>query len=199
MMVRAINSSSSAKGKNFEIILLDHGLYQTLSPSFTTLYAHLWNSIIQRDLPSLQRYSVLLGGTDDTYKLISSILTGIPYDTPNQPLKNVDIAYYLPKVSSLLANVPRELMFLFKAQDLLKLVYRDLGLELKDHVKQYLIIWKYCHATIKMECKQAAREKSGLVNRWWAYVLFWCWDIKMFLKIRLAYWHAALMKNKIEV
>jgi aarF domain-containing kinase len=44
-------------GAEFEIVLLDHGLYRDLSPSFRLDYAQMWMSILQGDEKGIEHFS----------------------------------------------------------------------------------------------------------------------------------------------
>lgn len=153
LMIRA-----SQNKKGFEVILLDHGLYRHLSEDFRFLYAKLWLSIIEKNTEKIREYSFLMGGTDATYKLITGILTGNswasfqPSDVsePSAGQKKDMSARFIslvPDIAHLLSQVPRELIFLFKTQDLLKLVHQDLGAT-QDQKVQYLIMARYCSEVI---------------------------------------------------
>ncbi|KAJ3158162.1 putative aarF domain-containing protein kinase 1 [Geranomyces michiganensis] len=86
---------------NFQIVLLDHGLYRQLKPSFRLDYAHLWSAILAGDEAGILDYSYRLftaGGrraadgveeTDavtttrdgiDYHRLFASMLTGRSWD-----------------------------------------------------------------------------------------------------------------------
>ncbi|KAJ9059639.1 hypothetical protein DSO57_1039456 [Entomophthora muscae] len=151
LMIRASDNK-----EGFEVILLDHGLYRHLSEDFRFLYAKLWLSIIEKNTEKIREYSFLLGGTDATYKLITGILTGNswssiqPSDADQSTGKKDMSARFIslvPDIAHLLSQVPRELIFLFKTQDLLKLVHQDLGAT-QDQKVQYLIMARYCSEVI---------------------------------------------------
>ncbi|KND00699.1 atypical/ABC1/ABC1-B protein kinase [Spizellomyces punctatus DAOM BR117] len=74
---------------NFEIVLLDHGLYRQLPDEFRLDYAHLWTSILAGDEPGILMYSYRLFTHDkesrskrasedgiDHHRLFASMLTG---------------------------------------------------------------------------------------------------------------------------
>ncbi|KAJ3141538.1 putative aarF domain-containing protein kinase 1 [Geranomyces variabilis] len=84
---------------NFQIVLLDHGLYRQLKPSFRLDYAHLWSAILAGDEAGILDYSYRLFTADpkeedgetttstaitrdgiDYHRLFASMLTGRSWD-----------------------------------------------------------------------------------------------------------------------
>ncbi|KAI0225767.1 hypothetical protein L0F63_006957 [Massospora cicadina] len=138
-----VRASDTKKG--FEVILL--------TVASTGISPKLFGfCIIERRVEKIWEYSLRLGGTDATYKLITGILTGLSWasiqgnQTKGQTQKQKDLSVrfisLVPDIALLLSQVPRELIFLFKTQDLLKLIH-DLGATHNQKV-QYLIMAKYC-------------------------------------------------------
>ncbi|XP_069639866.1 aarF domain-containing protein kinase 1 isoform X3 [Haliaeetus albicilla] len=119
-----------ASGKA-HIILLDHGLYQVLSESFRMDYCHLWQALIKADMKRVQKYSQRLGA-GDLYPLFACMLTARSWESVNRGIdrspvsasEDVEIrsnaAAYLPQITQLLNNVPRQMLLLLKTNDLLR-------------------------------------------------------------------------------
>ncbi|KAM9651812.1 aarF domain-containing protein kinase 1 isoform 4-T4 [Morphnus guianensis] len=119
-----------ASGKA-HIILLDHGLYQVLSESFRMDYCHLWQALIKADMKRVQKYSRRLGA-GDLYPLFACMLTARSWESVNRGIdrspvsasEDVEIrsnaAAYLPQITQLLNNVPRQMLLLLKTNDLLR-------------------------------------------------------------------------------
>lgn len=63
-----------------EIILLDHGLYATLTPKFRYEYAKLWLSILNVDREAMRQHSMSLGIKGDLYGLFACMVTGRPWE-----------------------------------------------------------------------------------------------------------------------
>ncbi|GAB0490171.1 hypothetical protein MMPV_001403 [Pyropia vietnamensis] len=57
-----------------QLVLLDHGLYQQLSPDFRLEYARLWRAILLADVAGLRRGAEVMG-VGEHYKLFASMLT----------------------------------------------------------------------------------------------------------------------------
>ncbi|KAL6310320.1 ABC1-domain-containing protein [Sparassis latifolia] len=67
---------------NFEIVLLDHGLYFDLDPEFRINYSKLWLALIAPATPSVRadrmKYAKLVGNIDsDLYPVFEAAITGI--------------------------------------------------------------------------------------------------------------------------
>lgn len=69
---------SSRSPYNFEIVLLDHGLYFDLSDRLRVDYAHLWLSLLKSNATADRRkYAKLVGNIDDEhYNIFESAITG---------------------------------------------------------------------------------------------------------------------------
>lgn len=70
---------SSVTGKA-DIILLDHGLYATLTPKFRYEYSKLWLSILNVDKTAMRKHSENLGIKGDLYGLFACMVTGRPWE-----------------------------------------------------------------------------------------------------------------------
>uniref|UniRef100_A0A7M4FU68 AarF domain-containing protein kinase 1 n=1 Tax=Crocodylus porosus TaxID=8502 RepID=A0A7M4FU68_CROPO len=113
------------------IILLDHGLYQVLTEKFRLDYCRLWQSLIKADMKQVQKYSRRLGA-GDLYPLFACMLTARSWASVSRGIdrspvtanEDVEIrtnaAAYLPQITQLLNNVPRQMLLLLKTNDLLR-------------------------------------------------------------------------------
>ncbi|XP_006157151.1 uncharacterized aarF domain-containing protein kinase 1 isoform X1 [Tupaia chinensis] len=122
-----------------EIILLDHGLYQMLTEEFRLDYCHLWQSLIWTDMKQVKEYSQRLGA-GDLYPLFACMLTARSWDSVNRGISRAPVtasedseirnnaANYLPQISQLLNHVPRQMLLLFKTNDLLRGIEASLGI-----------------------------------------------------------------------
>ncbi|XP_076979323.1 aarF domain-containing protein kinase 1 isoform X2 [Tamandua tetradactyla] len=121
-----------------EIILLDHGLYQVLTEEFRLDYCHLWQSLIWTDMKRVKKYSQRLGA-GDLYPLFACMLTARSWNSVNRGIDRVPVtatenleirenaANYLPQISQLLSHVPRQMLLIFKTNDLLRGIEAALG------------------------------------------------------------------------
>src|SRR5271170_5349542 len=75
-----IRPHPSAHPANFQIVLLDHGLYRHLPQQLRVDYAKLWLSIIQSDIPKMKYYSQLVANVPpEKFALFASAITGRDY------------------------------------------------------------------------------------------------------------------------
>ncbi|XP_061038740.1 aarF domain-containing protein kinase 1 isoform X1 [Eubalaena glacialis] len=121
-----------------EIVLLDHGLYQVLTEEFRLDYCRLWQSLIWTDMKSVKKYSQRLGA-GDLYPLFTCMLTARSWDSVNRGIGQTPVtatedseirnnaANYLPQISHLLNLVPRQMLLIFKTNDLLRGIEAALG------------------------------------------------------------------------
>ncbi|XP_069064499.1 aarF domain-containing protein kinase 1 isoform X2 [Pleurodeles waltl] len=117
--------------KRTEIVLLDHGLYQVLSEKFRMDYCRLWQALIKADMKRVQKYSQELGA-GNMYPLLACMITARSWESVSGGIDRVPVtnaegveirssaAAYLPQISQLLNNVPREMLLLLKTNDLLR-------------------------------------------------------------------------------
>lgn len=71
--------TGSKFNSNWQLVLLDHGIYRRLSPAFKAAYARLWVSLVWEDGWAVRDAAVALGAPPETYPLFSAILTHRPY------------------------------------------------------------------------------------------------------------------------
>lgn len=64
---------------NFELILLDHGLYREIGPDFRREYAQLWRGLILGDVEAIKKHSQAMNA-GDMYPLFAAMLTSRPWD-----------------------------------------------------------------------------------------------------------------------
>ncbi|XP_078674632.1 aarF domain-containing protein kinase 1-like [Branchiostoma floridae x Branchiostoma belcheri] len=114
-----------------EIVLLDHGLYQTLSDEFRLDYSRLWQAILAADVEGIKEYSKRLGA-GDMYGLLACMVSARSWGaltrgidkTPISDGEDDEVKRYaatlIPQISDLLNRVPRQMLLLFKTNDLLR-------------------------------------------------------------------------------
>lgn len=162
----------SLSPRNFEIVLLDHGLYRELTPEFRLDYARLWTAIIASNEEEIKYRALKLGGTD-AYQLFSTILTGRDWSVVQKAelatkARNKDEMVVLgadgtgtriAEIADILAKVPRNLLLLFKTNDLLRALDEDLGADDGSQMRTFAVMGQYCaHAIYEA-------DKSALLSR----------------------------------
>ncbi|XP_035665840.1 aarF domain-containing protein kinase 1-like [Branchiostoma floridae] len=114
-----------------EIVLLDHGLYQTLSDEFRLDYSQLWQAILAADVEGIKEYSKRLGA-GEMYGLLACMVSARSWGALTKGIDKTPIsvgeddevkryaATLIPQISDLLNRVPRQMLLLFKTNDLLR-------------------------------------------------------------------------------
>ena len=76
------------KDNEFEIVLLDHGLYQSLSEHFRYNYANIWMSILEKDIKKLETLTRHFN-VGEYFALFACIITGRSWDAISQGIDKV--------------------------------------------------------------------------------------------------------------
>ncbi|XP_039268202.2 aarF domain-containing protein kinase 1-like [Styela clava] len=117
-----------------ELVLLDHGLYQTLDDDFRYEYAGLWQGLISANVKKIKQHSSKFG-VGDMYPLFATMITvrswevvcegGIKRTKFSEDEDNsirTEVPGFLPGISKILNTVPRPMVMLFKTNDLLRML-----------------------------------------------------------------------------
>ncbi|CAH0384431.1 unnamed protein product [Bemisia tabaci] len=163
ILVRKVKSGT-------QLILLDHGLYATLSPDFRYNYSKLWMSILNKDKDGMRKYCDYLG-VGDAYALLACMVSGrtwdaiesginkVEYTTNERDLFQKEIPGLLPKLTEILQTVNREMLLVLKTNDLL----RGIEFTLQTHSRKasFLVMSQCC-------VKSIYEDKLREVNDRWA-------------------------------
>ena len=134
VFVRPVN----VRGRRLpQMVLLDHGLYQDLKPSFRDNYARLWRALVVRDVKNIEKYARNLGA-GDYYKIFSFILTFRPFSNTDTGLSSkVSKSDFDklkqewdesdPDISKLLESLDRELLLVLRSATILRSINIELG------------------------------------------------------------------------
>lgn len=175
---------------NFDLVLLDHGLYRELSEDLRSNYAQLWTSLIKADEEGIRKYSYRVGGTD-IYQLFACMLTGREWDKISQSdlssVRETDevgrisdgAMTYLIEVADILGKLPRPVLLLLKTNDLLRHVDEKLNTVADDRIT-YVIMGSYCSKAVWLDTKKYIFDKirsiglsfslvKQLFTAWWQY------------------------------
>ena len=79
MFVRKRKGRRGRGRDNFELILLDHGLYRQIGPDFRREYAQLWRGLILGEVEAIRKHSQAMNA-GDMYPLFAAMLTSRPWD-----------------------------------------------------------------------------------------------------------------------
>ncbi|CAJ0569556.1 unnamed protein product, partial [Mesorhabditis spiculigera] len=123
---------------NAEIVLLDHGLYLDVDDHFRRIYSDLWMALLNADTQQIRRVAEELG-VGEMYGLLACMVTQRSWKSVTQGIRKSkkdeqerqelrDYAVTLiPQISEVLARVPREMLLIFKTNDLLRSLEYMLG------------------------------------------------------------------------
>lgn len=166
--------SLSPRKSEWELVLLDHGLYKELSTDFRLSYARLWKSVIEGDIEAIKKNCRDIGA-GDAYRLFSSVLThrtwssvsvrSISTQTTLQEMQLIKerAPGYLIQVADFLAKVPRPLLLLLKTNDLLRSIERILTVSNDSRpVQSFFITTRYCADAIYLhDCSDTSLDLLG--------------------------------------
>lgn len=199
---------SSTSPYNFEIVLLDHGLYRSLEQDFRFNYAHLWLSLIdgfnEDDMHKYVRLVANIAPDEDRPwdKLFVSALTGRAFDAVSEGISSVpqdaqEIARIKEATSdglmfdimTLLARVPRILLLLFKTNDLTRSLDNSLQTT-HGYGRPFVIMARYCiqavHEELQYQLSYLRRTKGFFSRDYLGALIFgnfrlWIKDIQFML------------------
>ncbi|CCG83284.1 putative Ubiquinone biosynthesis protein [Taphrina deformans PYCC 5710] len=174
---------------NFEIVLLDHGLYREIPLETKRNYAKLWLAIISKDDELMKKYSYEVAGvTEDKYPLFASAITGRDFTSLQKgissvprsadELKRINTAVgqgLLQQLVGLLAGIPRILLLLLKTNDLTRHLDESLHTSTGPE-RPFIILAKACSRVVYEEDLELARARGylrGLWSRWTALLRYW--------------------------
>ncbi|XP_065199978.1 aarF domain-containing kinase 1 [Planococcus citri] len=164
-----------------EIVLLDHGLYATLSDDFRYEYAQLWISILNKDMQEMAIHCTALG-VPDLFWLLASMVTGrswdaikaglntTRFDSSEKELVQREFPNLLTYISDVLSNVNRQMILIFKTNDLLRGIEHTL--QTYSRMESFSVITKNCIETIyaerKKQCASSLSRWSVTCGQYWA-------------------------------
>ncbi|KAI7823910.1 ABC1 family-domain-containing protein [Kickxella alabastrina] len=168
LFVRPRDRKQTTHGYNFDLVLLDHGLYRQLSSRFRYEYSEMWRALMRGNKDQIIYWSHKLSGTD-LYRLFSIILTGQNWETiesksltgSSTPLRlDIDTLReeqpdLLRQIAEILSSVPPVLRLVLKTNDLLRMIDKKLFADQPPAVQQHaqtrtwLRVSHYCLIAIR--------------------------------------------------
>ena len=83
------NNPDTPSKRQLQIVLLDHGLYQTLTDNFRLTYCQLWEGLIERDREAIKRCCLTLNA-GQLYPLLACIVTARSWDSIQAGISQVE-------------------------------------------------------------------------------------------------------------
>ncbi|ORE17319.1 ubiquinone biosynthesis protein [Rhizopus microsporus] len=183
---------------NFDVVLLDHGLYRTLTDQLRTDYAHLWTSLIRGEEEGIRKYSLRVGCRPESHRLFASLLTGREWSTIQSASLSSDrtiteisrvsgrAKYFLNRIYDILETLPRIVVLLLKTSDLLRSLDENLR-KSKDKYMTYALMGRYCAEAVWID------QKTNLLHRLQsALTLSAAWEL--FKNLVVAWWKYELLE-----
>jgi len=178
------------------IVLLDHGLYTQLTNKFRYDYADFWSAIINRDVEAMKKAADELG-VGQLYGLFACMVTARSWSSIQ---KGVDIAEknsaeseeikanaarYLKEITDVLAYVNRQMILIFKTNDLLRGIESSLGT--KNTMSSFIQMSRSCLRVLQERSLISATSSFARwkVNLWARFAQFRITCYELFLHI---YW-----------
>ncbi|XP_035719078.1 aarF domain-containing kinase 1-like [Vespa mandarinia] len=163
-----------------EIILLDHGLYATLSDKFRWEYSKLWLAILNGDRAAMKLHCTNLG-VGDLYGLLSCMVSGRTWDTimsgvqkkkydiNEKELFQQEIPNLLPQISDVLQRVNRQMLLILKTNDLMRGI--EHSLQTQNRMSSFMEMSKYCiHSVygekLNLSTSEWKRWELTLLEQW---------------------------------
>ncbi|XP_037072710.1 aarF domain-containing protein kinase 1-like [Pollicipes pollicipes] len=192
------------KDATVEIVLLDHGLYTTLPDRLRWGYSRFWLSILSGDVASMEREGAGLG-VGPLYGLLACMVAGrswqaITSGLDRQKLTDAEegtikeeVGRYLPEIASVLNKVPRELLLIFKTNDLLRGIEYSLGT--KGSMTSLITMSECCVRSVYGEryeqCSSVAGRAALLAGKHWTLL-----KIKLY-EVYLRLFHSPLGRRLV--
>ncbi|XP_034017435.1 uncharacterized aarF domain-containing protein kinase 5 isoform X2 [Thalassophryne amazonica] len=181
-------------GNKAELVLLDHGLYEYLSPHDRVALCKLWRSIVLRDEAGMKTYSNALGVKE--YFLFSEMLLQRPINMREFGLANIlskeEMAYMqqmalhqFESIMQVLKSMPRPMLLVFRNIN----TVRSINVALGAPVDRYFIMAK----SAVRGWGRIQAEGAGLLQK--LRVFRWAWSTWESLKFELALRSEMLMMS----
>lgn len=180
----AIRSSKSRNGRNFEIILYDHGLYRQIPLKMKRDYSHFWLSLLDNDIPKMREYAEKITGIqgEQKFRIFASAITGrdpenaLHYDISkarsddeiiNMQSQLQDDNGVLEDLMDMLSRMPRVILLILKTNDLTRHLDEGLDNPLGPE-RTFLILANYCAKCVFDEKKENINKNYKKFSFGWA-------------------------------
>jgi aarF domain-containing kinase len=172
----AIRKSTNRRkgGKNFEIIMYDHGLYRVIPEHLQRSYAKMWLAVIDGDIEAMKQHAHDVAGiTEEQFPLFASAITGRDYTSvvktsilksrSEEEKKTMGDALQeglLSDLVTMLGQVPRIILLILKTNDLTRSLDESLHTR-QGPMRTFLILAHYCARTVLREQIDEIRQRPG--------------------------------------
>ncbi|KAI1112328.1 ABC1-domain-containing protein [Nemania sp. NC0429] len=166
-------SKRSRRGKNFEIIIYDHGLYRDIPEHLQRSYAKMWLAVIDGDMEGMKQHAHEVAGiTEEQFPLFASAITGRDYTVVSSSIlksrseeekKTMGDALQeglLSDLVTMLGQVPRIILLILKTNDLTRSLDENLHTR-QGPMRTFLILAHYCARTVLREQVDEIKQRPG--------------------------------------
>ncbi|KAI1820306.1 ABC1-domain-containing protein [Xylaria intraflava] len=161
------------RGKNFEIVIYDHGLYRDIPERLQYSYAKMWLAVIDGDMEAMKKHAHDVAGvTEEQFPLFASAITGRDYTVVSSSIlksrseeekKTMGTALQeglLSDLVTMLGQVPRIILLILKTNDLTRSLDESLHTR-QGPMRTFLILAHYCARTVLREQVDEIRRRPG--------------------------------------
>ncbi|KAF8418580.1 ABC1 family protein [Tirmania nivea] len=195
---------SRSRGRGFDIILYDHGLYRDIPGKLRRDYAKLWLAVLDGDEARMRKWAKEIAGIrEEQFPLFASAITGRDYTvlvssgtgggivtTPRTSTEKAAISSalmmptditghgqgaMLAQLMQLLAHVPPIILLILKTNDLTRSLDESLHTSPEAGVRVWLILARYCARTVFEEEMENARRLGSLKGLMGRVRALWGW------------------------
>lgn len=193
LLVRRMPGGGPGGAARPQLVLLDHGMYRRLTPSFRRSYCSLWHALLTHDHASGRTAARGLGVAGADYETLSLLLT---FRTPTartalgarmDPQERMRVRTRLRattggEVSAFLQRLPRDMLFVMRTWALVSSHNRALGGTTRQRMRIFVR-----HAT------SGALEAAAPDGGGWAQRLLWA------VRVRLLVLRARLLMSSLDL
>lgn len=178
-----------------QIVLLDHGLYQTLTDDFRVNYCKLWMSLIKADLDGIKKYATAMNAGDmyglfacmltaRSWKAITSGIEKQKYSKSEDEEIKSNAANYLIEISEILNRVPRQLLLILKTNDVLRSI--EFALQTRASSTSFINMSRCCIRAVAVDRERKCDSLVGLLKikltTQWQLLMINLYELMLWLK-----------------
>ncbi|XP_075226609.1 aarF domain containing kinase 1 isoform X2 [Lycorma delicatula] len=164
-----------------DLILLDHGLYATLSDEVRWAYAKLWLSILNRDFKGMKEQCSKLG-VGNMYGLFSCMVCGRTWDSIEAGLNKKkysikekemfqrEVPNLVSQILNILASVNCQLLLILKTNDLIRGIEHALQTQARNI--SFLVMSRCCVNSVYDERMQKCQGRLARWPRFCQHILY---------------------------
>ncbi|XP_059613166.1 aarF domain-containing kinase 1-like [Phlebotomus argentipes] len=183
-----------------QVMLLDHGLYSTLTDQFRYDYSQLWLSILRVDRPAMREYSAKLGIRGNLYGIFACMVTGRPWEavltgidrtrasTSEKKTIQSETSDVLPQIADVLEHVDRQMLLILKTNDLIRSIETTLGTQ--NRQTAFSVMSRCCIQTV-------FRQQQAQTTSEWTRFALKLRQTFMHLKMSLYYTYLWILNSRI--